>query len=67
MRRSSGWIGWALCLCASLTVSARDYTEDDDAVLDLMREDGTLSEGGVEPTAELLRCNKVTMSVGSRK
>lgn len=63
MRRSSGWIGWALCLCASLTVSARDHLEDDGTVLDLMREDGTVPEGGVEPAAELLRCNKVTMSV----
>lgn len=63
MRRDSGWIGWALCLCASLTVSARDYPDGDDTVLDLMREDGTVSESGMEPAAELLRCNKVMMSV----
>lgn len=59
MRRTSGWIGWALCLCASLTVSAPDHHEDDEVILDLIREDGTPPETGAEPAAELLRCNKV--------
>lgn len=58
MRRTSGWIGWALCLCASLTVSAQDYPEDDEMILDLIREDGTQPETGAEPAAEFLRCNK---------
>lgn len=62
MRRSSRWIGWALCLCASLTVSALDYPEDDDMILDVMREDGTQPETGSEPAAAFLRCNKVRMS-----
>lgn len=55
MRRSAHWIGWALCLCASLTASA----QDDGAIVDLMREDGTEADTGAEPAAELLRCNKV--------
>ncbi|KAI3368975.1 hypothetical protein L3Q82_025939 [Scortum barcoo] len=58
MRRTSGWIGWALCLCASLTVSAQDYPEDDQMILDLIREDGTQPETRAEPAAEYLRCNK---------
>ncbi|XP_035509550.1 proprotein convertase subtilisin/kexin type 9 [Morone saxatilis] len=58
MRRTSGWIGWTLCLCASLTVSAQDYPEDDEMILDLIREDGTQPETGAEPAAEFLRCNK---------
>ncbi|KAM3620448.1 uncharacterized protein V6R79_023646 [Siganus canaliculatus] len=53
MRRTSGWIGWTLCLCASLTVSAQDFHEDDESVLDLIREDGTSEVGD-----EILRCNK---------
>lgn len=67
MRRSSCWIGWALCLCASLTVSARDYPEDDDMILDVMREDGTQPETGSEPAAAFLRCNKVKMSAWQGK
>ncbi|TMS20109.1 Proprotein convertase subtilisin/kexin type 9 [Larimichthys crocea] len=58
MRRTCGWIGWALCLCASLTVSAQDYPEDDEMILDLIREDGTQPETGAVPAAEFLRCNK---------
>lgn len=58
MRRTSGWIGWALCLCASLTVSAQDYPEHDQMILDLIREDGTQPETRAEPAAEYLRCNK---------
>lgn len=58
MRRTSGWIGWTLCLCASLTVSAQDYPEDDEMILDLIREDGTQPETGAEPAAEFIRCNK---------
>lgn len=60
MRRTSAWIGWALCLCASLSASAQDYPEgDDDAILDLIREDRTaVPEPGAEPAAEFLRCNK---------
>ncbi|KAM9357695.1 proprotein convertase subtilisin/kexin type 9 [Symphorus nematophorus] len=63
MRRTSGWIGWALCLCASLTVSAQDYPEDDDMILDLIREDGTQPETGAEPAAEFFRCNKAAWRI----
>ncbi|XP_070817883.1 proprotein convertase subtilisin/kexin type 9 [Chaetodon trifascialis] len=63
MRRTSGWIGWALCLCASLTVSAQDHHEDDEMVLDLIIEDGTPPETGAEPAAELFRCNKAAWRV----
>lgn len=59
MRRTLAWIGWALWLCASLAVSAQDYPEDDEMILDLIREDGTQPETGAEPPAEFLRCNKV--------
>lgn len=55
MRRTSPWVGWALCLCASLAVSAQDYIEEDELVLDPVRDDGTRPESG----AEFLRCNKV--------
>ncbi|XP_053178731.1 proprotein convertase subtilisin/kexin type 9 [Scomber japonicus] len=58
MRRTLAWIGWALWLCASLAVSAQDYPEDDEMILDLIREDGTQPETGAEPAAEFLRCNK---------
>lgn len=59
MRRASAWIGWALCLCASLAVRAQDYTEDDEMILDLIHEDNAEPESGTEPAAEFLRCNKV--------
>ncbi|XP_072244824.1 proprotein convertase subtilisin/kexin type 9 [Leuresthes tenuis] len=58
MRRASAWIGWALCLCASLAVCAQDYPEDDEMILDLIREDATQPETGAEPAAEFFRCNK---------
>ncbi|XP_047444129.1 proprotein convertase subtilisin/kexin type 9 [Mugil cephalus] len=58
MRRTSGWFGWALCLCASLAVCAQDYPEDGEMILDPSLEDGTQSETGAEPAAEFLRCNK---------
>lgn len=58
MRLTSAWFGWALCLCASLAVSAQDDPEDDEMILDLIREDGTQPETGTEPSAEFLRCNK---------
>ncbi|GAA6229392.1 proprotein convertase subtilisin/kexin type 9 isoform X1 [Lates japonicus] len=61
MRRTSAWISWALCLCASLAVSAQNYPEDDEMNLDLIREDGTQPESGAEP--EFLRCNKVAWRV----
>lgn len=67
MRRGSCWIGWTMCLCASLTVSARDYPEDDGMILDVMREDGTRPETGSEPAAAFLRCNKVKMSARQGK
>ncbi|XP_030288236.1 proprotein convertase subtilisin/kexin type 9 [Sparus aurata] len=63
MRRTSGWIGWALCLCASLTVSAQDYPEDDEMILDLIRGDGTRPETRAEPAADFLRCNKAAWRV----
>ncbi|CAB1419754.1 unnamed protein product [Pleuronectes platessa] len=60
MRRTSAWtwIGWALCLCASLAVSAPDLTEDDELVLDL-----TQRGPGAEPPAELLRGNKAAWRI----
>ncbi|XP_032427456.1 proprotein convertase subtilisin/kexin type 9 [Xiphophorus hellerii] len=61
MRPVSGWIGWALCLCASCTaVCAQDRAEDDDTVLERIRDDddGLQPETGGEPAAEFLKCNK---------
>ncbi|XP_026161363.1 proprotein convertase subtilisin/kexin type 9 [Mastacembelus armatus] len=58
MRLTLVWTGWALCLCASLAVSAQDYAEDGEMILELIREDGSQPETGAEPAAELLRCNK---------
>uniref|UniRef100_A0A3B5LKV2 Proprotein convertase subtilisin/kexin type 9 n=1 Tax=Xiphophorus couchianus TaxID=32473 RepID=A0A3B5LKV2_9TELE len=61
MRPVSGWIGWALCLCASCTaVCAQDRAEDDETVLERIRDDdGGLQPGtGGEPAAEFLKCNK---------
>lgn len=55
MRRTSAWLGWALCLCASLAAGARDSAEDAEMRLDRIREDGTEPETGTE----FLRCNKV--------
>ncbi|XP_030583789.1 proprotein convertase subtilisin/kexin type 9 [Archocentrus centrarchus] len=63
MRRTSAWIGWALCLCASLAVRAQDYTEDDEMILDLIQKDKAEPETGTEPAAELLRCNKVAWRI----
>lgn len=65
MARSPPWIGWIgwLGLCVSLTVSALDQGEDEDAVLELMRGDGTRAgagaESAAESAAEVLVCNKV--------
>lgn len=67
MRRTSFWVCWALCLCASLAASAQDYPEDDQMILDLIREDGTEPETGAEPAAEFLRCNKVIIIYLSEK
>nr|XP_019936315.1 PREDICTED: proprotein convertase subtilisin/kexin type 9 [Paralichthys olivaceus] len=63
MRRTSAWtwIGWALCLCASLAVSAPDLTEDEE--LDLTRGDETQPGPAAEPPAELLRCNKAAWRI----
>ncbi|XP_031167409.1 proprotein convertase subtilisin/kexin type 9 [Sander lucioperca] len=59
MHLTSAWVGLALCcLCASLAASAQDYPEDDEMILDLIREDGTQPETGAEPAAEFLKCNK---------
>uniref|UniRef100_A0A3Q3A3C3 Proprotein convertase subtilisin/kexin type 9 n=1 Tax=Kryptolebias marmoratus TaxID=37003 RepID=A0A3Q3A3C3_KRYMA len=59
MRATSAWIGWALCLCASsAAVCAQDDPEDDELILDLIRDDGTQPESGAEPAAEFLKCNK---------
>ncbi|XP_049911982.1 proprotein convertase subtilisin/kexin type 9 [Epinephelus moara] len=58
MRRTSAWYGWTLCLCASLAASAQDYPEDDEMIVDLIREDGTAPGTGAEPAAEFLKCNK---------
>ncbi|XP_037530232.1 proprotein convertase subtilisin/kexin type 9 [Nematolebias whitei] len=53
------WIGWALCLCASsAAVRVQDDPEDDEMILDLIRDDGTQPETGAEPTVEFLKCNK---------
>ncbi|RVE73893.1 hypothetical protein OJAV_G00036070 [Oryzias javanicus] len=53
MRRASAWIGWTLCLCASLSVCAQDDPEDAAPTPDLIPEDG-----GAGPAAEFLKCNK---------
>ncbi|XP_005923322.2 proprotein convertase subtilisin/kexin type 9 [Haplochromis burtoni] len=63
MRCTSAWIGWALCLCASLAVRAQDYTEDDGMILDLVGEDRTDPETGTDPAAEFIRCNKVAWRI----
>lgn len=57
MRPVSVWFGLALCMCASLAMGAQD-DEDDEMILDLIREDGTQPETGLVPSAEFLRCNK---------
>ncbi|XP_024114940.1 proprotein convertase subtilisin/kexin type 9 isoform X2 [Oryzias melastigma] len=53
MRRASAKIGWALCLCASLSVCLQDDPEDAERTPDLIPEDG-----GAGPAAEFLKCNK---------
>ncbi|KAK2835823.1 hypothetical protein Q5P01_016307 [Channa striata] len=63
MRRTPAWLGWALCLCASLAVSAQDQPEDDAGILDLIRDDGTRHESRAEPAAPFLRCNKAAWRV----
>lgn len=64
MRRGCSWIGWALCLCASLTASAREHdagveSANDDVFLDVMHEDSKQPGTGTVPAAPLIRCNKV--------
>lgn len=67
MRVSSAWIGWALCLCASsAAVRVQDDPEDDEMILDLIRDDGTQPETGAKPAAEFLKCNKVAYVILSR-
>lgn len=58
MRRSC-LIGWSLCLCASMAVSASDDAVVESANDDVMREDGTRPKTGTEAAAPFLRCNKV--------
>ncbi|KAM3876108.1 LOW QUALITY PROTEIN: proprotein convertase subtilisin/kexin type 9 [Diretmus argenteus] len=58
MRCTSERVGWvALCLCALMSVSAQGDSEEDEMILDLIRQDGTQPESGTGP-AEFLRCNK---------
>ncbi|XP_020558603.1 proprotein convertase subtilisin/kexin type 9 isoform X1 [Oryzias latipes] len=55
MRRACAWIGWALCVCASVSVCAQDDPEDDG----MIPEDGTQPErGGAGAAAEFLKSNK---------
>ncbi|KAF3835081.1 hypothetical protein F7725_027639 [Dissostichus mawsoni] len=64
MRRTSAWVGWALCLCTSLAASAQDYLRvEDEMILDLFSEDGTKPEPRAVPTAEFLKCNKAAWRV----
>ncbi|KAM6921399.1 proprotein convertase subtilisin/kexin type 9 [Xenentodon cancila] len=64
MRRASVWVGWVLCcLCASWVVGAQDHPEDDEMILDLIREDWTQSETGSEPAADFFKCNKAAWRI----
>lgn len=57
MRRRWSWMGCALCLCASLTGCASDSRGDDN--INPGRKHATRPGSGPEPTAEILKCNKV--------
>ncbi|KAF1386096.1 hypothetical protein PFLUV_G00114600 [Perca fluviatilis] len=63
MHLTSAWVGWALCCLWASTTSAQDYPEDDEMILDLIREDGTQPETGAEPAAEFLKCNKAAWRI----
>ncbi|XP_076009716.1 proprotein convertase subtilisin/kexin type 9 [Genypterus blacodes] len=64
MRRGSAWVGWALCVCASLAAGAQDRAEDQEPVEDLIHgEPEAGPEPGAEPAAELLRCNKASWQI----
>ncbi|CAL8307099.1 unnamed protein product [Lota lota] len=58
-------MSWALCLCAllPLAVSAQDYSEDHEMILDLIRQDGIQPEPESGPSNEFLRCNKAAWRV----
>lgn len=60
MHRTSAWLGYALCLCASLAVCVQDYPEDDEVIPGLIRQEETGSDNGA---AEFLRCNKAAWRV----
>lgn len=62
----SGWIGCALCLCASLVVCAQDHTEEDDMILEMILDDGLQAEAGDAPSAQFLKCNKVRSAQNCR-
>ncbi|XP_015244958.1 PREDICTED: proprotein convertase subtilisin/kexin type 9 [Cyprinodon variegatus] len=59
----SGWIGCALCLCASLVVCAQDHTEEDDMILEMILDDGLQAEAGDAPSAQFLKCNKAAWRI----
>lgn len=52
-------VGVFLCIFVPLTFSTEDYTEDEEMIISLIRQDDSQPESGTEPSADFYRCNKV--------
>lgn len=48
-----------LCTFVPITLSTEDYTEDEEMIISLIRQDDSQPESGTEPSADFYRCNKV--------
>lgn len=54
-----GIVGIFLCALVPLAISSEDYTEEEEMIISVIRQDDTQPESGTEPSAEFYRCNKV--------
>ncbi|XP_063056885.1 proprotein convertase subtilisin/kexin type 9 [Engraulis encrasicolus] len=53
-----GIVGIFLCALVPLAISSEDYTEEEEMIISVIRQDDTQPESGTEPSAEFYRCNK---------
>ncbi|KAG5275668.1 hypothetical protein AALO_G00123220 [Alosa alosa] len=51
-------VGALLCMLVPMTLSTEDYTEDEEMIISLIRQDDSQPESGTEQPADFYRCNK---------
>ncbi|KAL2089566.1 hypothetical protein ACEWY4_014254 [Coilia grayii] len=53
-----GIVGVFLCAFFPLIISTEDYTEDEEMIISVIRQDDSQPELGTDPSADFYRCNK---------